>query len=317
MLSTVGWFVLGLVLLLFGGDSLAKGASGLAQRLGWSPFKAGLLLLAFVTSVPELAVNAYAVSHGQTDLALGNAVGSNIVNIGLTLAIAALAAPLFIHMRVLAGQIVFLLVATGAVLLFSLDGAIARWEGGVLLAGFVGLLVHYFARGAAEGSEVQAELADYAQTRTGLTQNLIRVVLAGVVLFFGGRFVVESAPALGLALGFGSLLTGLTVVAIGTALPEVVTAVMAARQGHANVVAGQVLGASLFNLLFVVGGMALWQPVAIPASFVALELPAAMAFVLALYPIMGGDLRISRREGGILIVLFGLWVGFELLLAWR
>ncbi|HMB57561.1 MAG TPA: sodium:calcium antiporter [Arenimonas sp.] len=317
MAGSIGFFVLGLVLLLLGGDSVVKGASGLAQRLGWSPFKAGLLLVAVATSIPELAVNAYAVAKGQGDLALGNAIGSNIVNIGLTLGVAALAAPLLIHMRLLAAEVVFLLVATGATFFFSLDHQIARWEGSVLLLGFVGMMVFQFARGRHESADVQRELTEFAETRTGLVQNLIRLVMAAAVLFFGAQLVVVHAPVIGLALGFGSMLTGLLVVAIGTALPEVVTAVLAARRGHANVVAGQVIGASLFNLLFVVGGMAVFKPLSVPVSFTGFELPAAMAFVLALYPILAGDLRVSRREGSVLVVLFLAWLGFELFLAWR
>jgi len=316
MIISIAWFVLGLVLLLLGGDSVVKGASGLAQRLGLSPFQAGLLLVAFATSMPELAVNAYAVHAGNTDLALGNAVGSNVVNIGLTLALAALAAPLLMQMRLLAGQLVFLLVATGLLLLFALDGVVVRWEGGVLLAGFVTMIGFLVVHGRQEPAPVQQELADYAETRTHLVQNLLRLVIAAVVLFFGGRLVVEQAPVIGAALGFGSVLTGLILVAIATALPEVVAAVMAARQGQGNVVAGTVLGASLFNVLAIVGGMAVLQPVAVPASFVSLELPAAMAFVLALYPILGGDLRISRREGAVLLVLFLVWIAFELASAW-
>ena len=316
MIISIAWFVLGLVLLLLGGDSVVKGASGLAQRLGLSPFQAGLLLVAFATSMPELAVNAYAVHAGNTDLALGNAVGSNVVNIGLTLALAALAAPLLLQMRLLAGQLVFLLVATGLLLLFALDGVVVRWEGAVLLAGFVAMIGFLVVHGRQEPAPVQQELADYAETRTHLVQNLLRLVIAAVVLFFGGRLVVEQAPVIGAALGFGSVLTGLILVAIATALPEVVAAVMAARQGQGNVVAGTVLGASLFNVLAIVGGMAVLQPVAVPASFVSLELPAAMAFVLALYPILGGDLRISRREGGVLLALFLLWIAFELASAW-
>jgi cation:H+ antiporter len=319
MIVGIGYFVLGLLLLLLGGDSVVKGASGLAQRLGWSPFKAGLLLVAFATSIPELAVNAYAFHAGNIDLALGNAVGSNVVNIGLTLAVAAIATPLLLQMRLLAGQIVFLLIATGLLLVFALDGVLARWEGAVLLAGFVGLLAYMLGRGKNEPVVVQEELAAFAQTRLGLVQNLLRLVIASVVLFFGGKLVVENASLIGTALGLGPLLTGLLLVAVATALPEVVTAVMAARQGQPNVVAGHVLGASLFNLLFIVGGLstAVLKPLAIPASFVWLELPAAMAFVLALYPIFAGDLRISRREGGLLLALFLAFMAFELAIAWR
>jgi len=315
MLNAMGMFGLGLFMLLLGGDSVVKGASGLAQRLGLSPFAAGLLLVAFATSVPELAVNAYAFAVGQTDLALGNAIGSNIVNIGLTLGLAALVAPLLITMRLLAAEVVFILVASGAVLFFGLDGVIARWEGGILLTGFVAFLAFVFRRGRGESADVKRELAEFSVTSTGLVQNLIRFGFAAALLFFGSRFVVESAPVIGLALGLGSMLTGLIIVAIGTALPELFTAAMAARNGQGNVVAGQVLGACLFNLLFIVGGLALWRPLPLPGSFIALELPAVMAFALLLYPLLGGDLKISRREGGWLLLAFSSWLAFELFVA--
>lgn len=310
--SALGMFLLGLFLLLLGGDSVLRGASGLAQRFGLSPFSTGLLLLAFATSVPELVVNAYALSVGQPDLALGNAIGSNVVNIGLTLGVSALIAPLLVTTRLLAAQIVLVLVASGAVLLFGLDGQIARWEGAVLFAGFLGFLVLVLRNGRHESADVRLQMTEFAQTATGLGQNLARVAIAAALLFLGSRLVVQSAPAIGLALGLGSMLTGLLVVAIGTALPELVTAGIAAAKGQGNVVAGHVLGACVFNLLFVVGGMALVQPLVLPASFITFELPAAMAFALLLYPLVGGDLKVSRREGGLLVLAFVAWVWFEL-----
>jgi cation:H+ antiporter len=311
-LGDLAWFLGGIVLLLLGGDSMVKGVSGLALRAGVSPFKAGLYLLAFATSIPELAVNAYAFAHGQEELALGNAVGSNIANIGLTLGAAALAAPLFVHLRVVSAQIGLLLVATGVVLFFGLDGQLVRWEGGLLLAAFAGLMAFVATRSGGEDVEVVAELTDYSETPSGLTRNLARIAIAGAVLYFGARWIVDAAPGLGDAFGLSPLLMGLLPVAIGTALPEVAVAVMAARAGQGNVVAGHVMGASLFNLLVVLGGMALLRPLPIPTSLVAFELPAAMAFALALYPLLAGDLRLSRREGGVLLGLFAAWVVYEL-----
>jgi cation:H+ antiporter len=315
MAGATGMFLLGLFLLLLGGDSVLRGASGLGQRLGLSPFAAGLLLVAFATSVPELAVAVHAVALGQSDLALGNAIGSNLVNCGLVLGLAALVAPLLGSMRLLATEVVLLLLATGLVLVMGLDGTIARWEGGVLLAGFVGFLALAFRRGRDESAEVQQELTAHAVTSTNLVQNLVRLAIAAAPLYFGSRLVVENAPTIGLALGMGPMLTGLLLVAIGTALPELVVACMAAAKGQGNVVIGSVLGASLFNLLAIVGGMALFAPIGLPASFVRIELPAAMAFALILYPLFVGDLRVSRREGAILVLAFAAWVAFELVLA--
>ncbi|MGY8562265.1 hypothetical protein L0938_02430 [Paracidovorax citrulli] len=314
MIAATAWFLLGLLLLALGGDSIVKAASGLAQRFGASPFLAGLLLVTFGTSLPELVVNARALVVGAQDLALGNAVGSNIVNVGLTLALAALAAPLLVRARLLSPLLILLAVASLAVIVFGLDGVIARWEGAVLLLGFLALLVFVLRAAARESEPVREAIAAYAMTRTGLLLNVIRVVFAAVCLYYGARWIVGAAPVLGAGLGWSPLLVGLLPVAIGTALPEVAAAIVAARRGQGDMVLGHVIGSSLFNLLVVVGGMAALRPLALPESFVKLELPAAIAFVLVLYPMLKGDLTISRREGGILLVAFVAWIALELAL---
>ncbi|MCC7634222.1 sodium:calcium antiporter [Stenotrophomonas rhizophila] len=314
MIAATAWFVLGLLLLALGGDSIVKAASGLAQRVGASPFVAGLLLVAFGTSLPELVVNARAFVVGAGELALGNAVGSNIVNLGLTLGMAALAAPLLVRMRLLSPLLVMLAVASLALIAFGLDGVIARWEGGVLLLGFVLMLGYVLCRARREAETVQEAVAGYAMTRTGLFLNVVRLLFAAVALYYGARWIVQAAPQLGAGLGWSPLLVGLLPVAIGTALPEVAAAIAAARRGQGDMVLGHVIGSSLFNLLVVVGGMAALRPMALPASFVKLELPAAVAFVLVLYPMLKGDLTISRREGGILLVAFLAWIALELAL---
>ena len=305
-------FGLGLVLLALGGDSMVKGASGLAQKFGASPFIAGLLLVAFGTSIPELFVNARAYAVGAQDLALGNAVGSNIVNFGLTLGLAALAAPLLIRMRLLSPMLVLLVLATLAVILFGLDGVISQVEGIALLLVFVAMLAFMLLRSGRESAEVRASVEAYAETRKVLWMNLLRFAVAVVLLYFGAKFVVSSAPVLGARWGLSPLLVGLLPVAIGTALPEVAAAIAAARRGQGDMVAGHVIGSSLFNLLVVVGGMAALRPLPLPASFVKLELPAAIAFALMLYPMLRGDLRISKGEGGVLLAAFLGWVALEL-----
>lgn len=314
MLETIGLFLLGLILLALGGDSIVKGASGLAQRFGASPFVTGLLLVAFGTSLPELAVNARAVFAGQPALALGNAVGSNIANIGLTFGAAALAAPLLVRWRALSPLLLVLLIATVTVIVLGLDGTLSRLDGVILLAAFVAVLAFALVRARREQPELRAEIDGFASTRTGLALNLVRVAIAIALLYFGARWVVQSAPALGLALGMEPLLTGLLVVAIGTALPEAMAAVAAARRGQGDLVAGHVIGSSLFNLLVVLGGMASLREVALPASFVRFELPAALAFALLLVPVLRGDLRVSRGEGAVLLLAFAAWVALELLL---
>lgn len=314
MTEAWGYFALGLVLLALGGDSIVKGASGLAQRIGASPFVAGLLLIAFGTSLPELAVNARAAWVGSQELALGNAVGSNIVNLGLTLGVAALVAPVLVRLRVLSPLLVLLALASLALIVFGLDGVVSRVEGGMLVLGFVAALAFLLARASREAQAVQADVEAFASTRTVLWLNLLRFGVAAALLYFGARYVVQAAPVIGEGWGLSPLLTGLLPVAIGTALPEIAAAAMAARRGQGDMVAGHVIGSSLFNLLVVVGGMAAFRPLALPESFVRLELPAAIAFVLVLYPMLRGDLRVSRGEGGILLAAFVGWVVLEIAL---
>ncbi|MCF7221366.1 sodium:calcium antiporter [Marilutibacter chinensis] len=313
MFATVLWFVLGLVLLALGGDSIVKGASGLARRIGASPFVAGLVLVAFGTSLPELAVNLKAMLDGQQALALGNAVGSNIVNFGLTLGAAAVAAPLLVRWRALSPLLLLLLAGTLATMLLSLDGGLGRFDGLGLLLAFAAVLAFAFARTRREAPEVQDAIAAYAQTRTALGLNVLRFAIAAVLLYYGADLIVRHAPVLGTAMGMAPLLTGLLPVAIATALPEMAAAVTAARRGQGDMVAGHVIGSSLFNLFVVVGGMALWQPLPIAASFVRFELPAALLIALMLLPMLRGDLRVSRGEGTVLLAAFAGWVGLELM----
>lgn len=313
MLETVGLFVAGLVLLGLGGDSIVKGASGLARHWGLSPFVAGLLLVAFGTSLPELAVNLQAFVRDQPGLALGNAVGSNIVNFGLTLGAAALAAPLVVRWRSLSPLLLCLIVGTLVTIVLGRDGRLGRLDGLVLLAGFVATVAFALARSNRESPELRERIEAFTHTGSDLGLNLVRFGIAIALLYFGSRWVVASAPAIGASLGMLPLMTGLLPVAIGTALPEVAAAVMAARRGQGDMVVGHVIGSSLFNLLLIVGGMAAWGSLALPASFVRFELPAALVLALMLYPMLRGDLSISRREGAILLLSFVVWVAYELL----
>jgi cation:H+ antiporter len=314
MLEAVGLFVLGLVLLALGGDSIVKGASGLAQRLGASPFMAGLVLVSFGTSLPELAVNLQAILRGQGALALGNAVGSNIVNFGLTLGGAALAAPLLVRWRVLSPLLLVLLAGTLGLIVLGLDGKLSRIEGLALLLAFVAVLAYAMARTRRESPQLHDSIAAFAQTRTDLGLNALRLAISAVLLYFGSKLVVGSSPAIGEAMGLTPLVTGLLPVAIGTALPELAAAIVAARRGHGDIVVGHVIGSSLFNLLVVVAGMGIIDgALPLPASFVRFELPAAGVFALMMIPMLRGDLRISRNEGAAMLVAFLVWVAFELL----
>lgn len=314
MVEGWGLFVLGLVLLALGGDTLVKGVSGIAQRAGLSPFTAGLLLLAFGTSLPELFVNGAALLRGTPALALGNAVGSNLVNLGLTLPLAALLASVQVRLRLLTPLLWVLVVASLVVMVFGLDGRLNRLEGGLLLLGFVLVTVKLIVRGRSEAADVRAPVEAYAATRTVTWLNLLRLLIGVVLLGYGARDVVVSVETLAPSLGLTPLMAGLLPVAIGTALPEIVAAIAAARRGQGDMVLGHVIGSSVCNLLLVLGGMALIAPLALPASFVKLELPAAIVLAIVLVPMLRGDARVSRGEAAVLLLAFCAWVALEL--AW-
>ncbi|RZZ82583.1 sodium:calcium antiporter [Pseudoxanthomonas winnipegensis] len=314
MVEGWGLFVLGLVLLALGGDTLVKGVSGIAQRAGLSPFTAGLLLLAFGTSLPELFVNGAALLRGTPSLALGNAVGSNLVNLGLTLPLAALFASVQVRLRLLTPLLWVLVIASLLVMVFGLDGRLNRLEGGLLLLGFVLVVVKVIVRGRSEAPEVRAPVEAYAATRTVTWLNLLRLLIGVVLLGYGARDVVVSMGTLAPALGLTPLMAGLLPVAIGTALPEIAAAIAAARRGQGDMVLGHVIGSSVCNLLLVVGGMALIAPLALPASFVKLELPASIVLAIVLVPMLRGDARVSRGEAAVLLLAFCAWVALEL--AW-
>ncbi|TYT27085.1 sodium:calcium antiporter [Luteimonas viscosa] len=313
MTAALFYFAAGIVLLALGGDSLVKSAAGLARRFGISPFTTGLVLVAFATSLPELAVNLRAVWIGDPALALGNAVGSNIANFGLTLGAAALCAPLLIRWKALPSLIVCLVVATLATILLAQDGRLTRLDGFVLLASFVVVLGFAWAFGRRQ-PELRSEFAGFAETRTDPLLNLVRLAIAAALLFFGAKWTVQGGTALGQALGMESLLSGLLLVAIGTALPEMSAAIAATRRGQGDIVAGHVIGSSLVNLLLVVGGMAVLRDVPVPASFVRLELPAALVFAALLLPMLRGEMRISRAEGAVLLLAFLGFVAIEVLM---
>ena len=315
MSEAVVFTLLGLLLLALGGDSLVKGAAGLAQALRIPRFTIGLGLVAVATSLPELAVNARAVAAGDRALALGNAVGSNIANIGLTLGLAALAAPLVMRWRALSPLLLVLLLATLAVALLSLDGGLSRIEGLVLLLVFVAVVAFAAMRAGDESPEVREQVDAFISTRGGAAQNLLRVGVAVVLLWLGAGWIVSHVPVIGHAFGMVSLVAGLLLVAIATALPEAAAAVAAARRGQGDIVAGHVIGSSVFNLLPVLGGMAaVGGTVPVPASFVRLELPVAFLFALLLVPLLRGNSTLSRGEGGLLLAAFAAWVVLEIAL---
>ena len=308
-MGEIGLFYLGFVLLLFGADSLLRGAAGVARGAGLSASNTGLLLIGLVAASPQLAVTAYAIAHGSLPLALGHAIGGSLGSLGLALGVAALVSPLVSGMRVLAMQSLAVVAGAALVLVLGLDGKFNAFDGALLLALFFAWIVMLLRSGAKESAAVQAELADSAETSTNAVQNFIRLLLAGALLYFGSRWVVLGAPAAGAMMGLNAFTTGMTLLAAGTALPGLLMASMAAAQGQGNVAIAQILGACACNLLLSVGALALAGPVPAPGWIPFVALPATLVIALLLHFLLRKGLRIGRREGALLVAAFLAWIG--------
>src|SRR5687767_14429587 len=236
MLVQLGWFLVGLVLIALGADSLVRGLAGLALRAGAGAFAVGLVAVAFGASLPELSVGISALAQGAPQLAVANVVGSNLANIGLVLAGAALAMPLAVSMRWLRIALPALIVAPLLLIGLGWDGTYARIDGIVLLVAFVLLFVHALFEARAEPPEVQSELATAAATQSDPLRNLLRLALGGVALWFGADFAVDAVREVARLAGWSDTVAGLTLLAVGNALPELAAAIFAARRGYGNLV---------------------------------------------------------------------------------
>jgi cation:H+ antiporter len=268
-------------------------------------------VVAIGTSMPEITTSLIAGFTGHGDIALGNVVGSNVFNVLCILGLVAMIAPLPVALRLVRLDVPLLLVVSSLVLLMALDGTVARWEGAVLLAGFVAHLGFSLGAPRAASPDVAEEFgAEYGPPDGGSTAGDLARVLAGCgLLVAGSRWAVLAAAEIARGAGVSELVIGLTVIAGGTSLPEVVTSAVAARRGEPDIAVGNVVGSNLVNLLLVLGLAAAALPGGVPVAREALrfDLPVMVAAAFACWPIFVTGFRIARWEG---VVLFGYYVAY-------
>ncbi|QDH35630.1 calcium/sodium antiporter [Porphyrobacter sp. YT40] len=309
----------GLVLLALGGELLVRGAVGMAARIGISPLLAGLTIVGFGTSMPELATSVQAAMAGAPGIAIGNVVGSNIANILLILGISALIAPLAVNPRSFKRDAIALggsaLLCTGAVLL----GVIGRLPGVVLLVCLVGYIWYaYISERAADDDEChrhEAEAADVPVPPNTGPVVLGAMIVAGLVAaIFGAGWLVDGATVLASAAGVSESVIGLTVVAIGTSLPELIACVVAVIRKHADVALGNVVGSCIYNVMGILGATAVIQPIAVPAEIAAFDIWAMLGVTALLLVQLRSGWKLSRAEGALLVLLYA---GYTLFLATR
>lgn len=292
------FLVIGFILLVKGADWFVEGAAGIAGKLGISQLVIGLTIVAMGTSLPEAAVSISAALSGNSGIAVGNIVGSNILNILLILGATALITNVAIQPSTLCGEIPFMIAVTVLLGLFGItDNAVTFWEGSVLLILFAGYLVCLFRR-AGQTEETAAD--------TSAWKCILFLLLGGILVVAGSKLAVEGATQIARAVGLSERVIGLTIVAFGTSLPELITSVTAARKGNAGIAIGNIVGSNIFNILFILGTSALICPISFePRFFVDTVVAIACGAVLWLGCLRTRELR--RPVGILMLALDALY----------
>lgn len=318
----VVYLVLGLVLLVAGADLLVRGASRLALRFGISPLLIGLTVVAFGTSAPELAVSVQAGLAGQSGIAVGNIVGSNIFNVLMVLGVSALITPLVVSQQLIRVDVPLVIGASVLFLIMAFDGRIGLFDGLLLTGGIVAYIVFSIRQGRKESAAVQAEYAqDFGGEASRLLGQLpvqIGLIVGGLALLvLGATWLVDSAVSIARILGVSEVIIGLTIVAAGTSLPELATSVVAAMRGERDIAVGNVIGSGLFNIFAIGGIAAIVTPggLEVAPALIRFDIPVMVAVALACLPIFATGHCIARWEGALFVGYYLAYVAYLVLAA--
>jgi cation:H+ antiporter len=314
-------FLVGFPLLIGGAEFLVRGASKIFGALGISPLVIGLTVVAFGTSAPELAVSvrgSLEPGNAGADIAIGNIVGSNVINVLLILGLAAVITPLRVRHQLIRFDVPLMIAASFAVWALGADGLLSRWDGVILFGALLAYLVFTFFA-ARRDKKAAAALGIEEEDVEPLSGKMIAInglfLVGGIAgLALGAQWLVDGAVQLATWMGVSELVIGLTVVAIGTSLPEVATSVVASIRGERDIAVGNVVGSNLFNLLCVLGLTALLPPagMAVNASAIRIDLPIMCAVAVVCLPIFFTEGRIRRWEGWVLLAFFAIYIAFTL-----
>ena len=304
--------VSGLALLTLGGEALIRGALAAARRLGVSPLLSGLLIVGFGTSTPELVVSVDAALSQRPDIAIGNVVGSNICNILLILGISALIVPMAVQPLALRRDAVTMVVATAAFIVLAGAGTLGRMDAVLFLTGLTAYLLWAYRTESAPGAPAGELHRAESEELTVLPGSALFTVVAiggGLALLIGGsRMLIIGAVGIAESLGLSEAVIGLTLVAVGTSLPELTISVIAALRRHADVAVGNILGSNIFNVLGILGVSALIQPLSVNARILQFDQWVMLASALLLIMFLYTGRRLSRLEGGVLLLGYGAYI---------
>lgn len=314
------WLVLGagLVLLVIGAELLVRGAARLAANFGVPALVIGLTVVAFGTSAPELAVSVKSAWSGQTELAIANAVGSNIFNILFILGLAALISPLAVSQQLIRQDVPIMVGVAVLAVLMTVNGSIGKLEAGVLALALLVYTAFLFHQGRKRGVDtVDDDVGELLNTRKPLWHNLIVVTVGLALLVLGARWLVNSAVEIASALGVSEAVIGLTIVALGTSLPEVMTSVVATLRGERDIAIGNVVGSNIFNILGVLGISSLVSPTPLVAGpqLAQIDLPIMLAVAALCMPLFFVGAILNRLEGALFLLLYFAYVWYTVAMA--
>ncbi len=300
MLTHIILFLAGVLILYLGAEWLVRGSARMAKLLGISPLIIGLTVIGFGTSAPELVVSMVAAIRKVDDIALGNIIGSNIANIGLVLGLSAIISPLKINPGILKRELSIMILVSGILYLMSLDLQISFVEGAILFAGIIlfNWLSYFFAK--RESKTNRAERVGSIRVEGTKTRQILFIIAGLVGIIGGAQLMVRSAVFVARELGISELIIGLTIIALGTSLPELAASMVAAFRKESDISIGNVIGSNIFNILMVIGIVAMISPLKVSSETLILEFPVLLIFGIVLVPMMRTGLTISRIEGAIL-----------------
>lgn len=313
MLISVLQLLFGFALLTYGAERLVHGSSVVAYRLGMSPLVIGLTVVAFGTSAPELVVSIRATIDGNSEIAIGNVIGSNIANIALILGATALIRPMMIHLRILRTEIPIMIGVTLIASWFIIGDIITRFEGILLFLGLVTFILYSIRSAKTVPDDARDQLVEEPEidTKTTLGKAWMFVLFGLALLIGGGELLVAGAVDLATRLGISQAVIGITIVAVGTSLPELATSVVAAIKKEADIAVGNVIGSNVFNLLSILGITAIIHPLD-SSSFSLVDLGVMLGLTILILPLMWRGFEINRWEGGLLLVVYVSYIGWLL-----
>ena len=296
--------IAGLCILYFGGETLVRGAVALASRLGLSSLAIGLTVVAFGTSAPELAVSLNAAMNNASDISLGNVIGSNIANIGLILGLSAVISPLVVQAKIIRMDAPIMITSMLLAVVFLLDNQISRLEGLILATALIAYIAFTFLQARKEPELVQEEyLQGIPQSRGRLAIDLGLIFLGLGLLIAGGKLLVMAAVSIALLFGMSEAVIGLTIVALGTSLPELTATLVAARRGYGDIAIGNIIGSNIFNVLGILGITALITPLQ-TGNILWADIICMVLLCLLTYLFLFSRSKVERYEGILLVLLY-------------